>query len=408
MSVLYTAPIDHITFNDVIAFCEERHRESIHLDYKREIGNSIVRTIAAMANTWGGVVLVGVDEEDSRPRLPVAGIPYEEHLRERISNTILGNIMPPVFPEIQICRSPDEQRALIVIRITQSNLSPHAIRGNRRVYLRTDSSNEPEELATVDRILWLVDRRKRSVDLKNTFYNRAGERWRSLCTGAAVAARHGELILGMSPLYPFESLVAYRRLLQEIPNAITVRAWGGHSFPRDVLRTAMVPTKDGAAGFLRRADIDYVAYEEINEYGFFYHREDIVTKIPADQGGVVNRIHLYAILTRLDLFLEAMARFCEAIGYWGQVELRVELLNDGTVAAINLPAPQGHFRIDEEMPVPLDRQMEFHCDLTAIALREQRAEIVASLISDIGWAFGFPHVTPEAVRVVMRENRRGV
>ncbi|GAJ01553.1 unnamed protein product, partial [marine sediment metagenome] len=39
--------------------------------------------------------------------------------------------------------------------------TPHAIRGNTRVYIRTDTSNEPEELATVDKVLWLLDKRER-------------------------------------------------------------------------------------------------------------------------------------------------------------------------------------------------------------------------------------------------------
>src|SRR5271157_5965668 len=100
--MLYTKTIERITFEDVVNFCAERHRESIHLDYKREIDNSLAKTIAAMANTWGGLILVGVEDDDSRPMLPVEGMYYQERLRERINNIILGNITPPVFPEIQI------------------------------------------------------------------------------------------------------------------------------------------------------------------------------------------------------------------------------------------------------------------------------------------------------------------
>jgi Schlafen, AlbA_2 len=404
--MLYDKPIEQITFDDITAFCTERRRESIHLDYKREIDSSIARTIAAMANTWGGLILVGVDEDDSRPRLPVAGIAYEEHLRERVNDIILGNITPPVFPEIQICRSTDNQRALIVVRVAQSNLTPHAIRGNTRVYLRTDTSNQPEELATVDRILWLVDRRQRSASLKEMFYQRADERWISLCAGAGVTARHGELIFGMSPLYPFESLVAYRRLLQEIPNAITARGWSGSSFPPEAVRVVMVPGKDGAVAFLRREHSDYVAYEEINEYGFFYHREDIVMSERPEQGAISHRIYLHTILMRLDLFLEAMGRFYEIIGYWGQLALTVTLHHDGSVVFINLPAPRNHYRIENETPRPVDHNMEFHREFTTVSLREQRSEIIASLISEIGWAAGFPHITVDSVKVLLRENGR--
>jgi hypothetical protein len=50
--MLYTKAIEQITFDDVVNFCGERHRESIHLDCKRNIeNNSLARTMAAMANT---------------------------------------------------------------------------------------------------------------------------------------------------------------------------------------------------------------------------------------------------------------------------------------------------------------------------------------------------------------------
>lgn len=103
--MLYTKEIEKITFQDVIGFCNEKYRETVHLDYKQDIGSSLAKTIAAMANTWGGLSIIGVEDEDSRPKLPVKGIPYREHLREQINNIVLSNIMPPVFPEIQVCSS---------------------------------------------------------------------------------------------------------------------------------------------------------------------------------------------------------------------------------------------------------------------------------------------------------------
>ena len=130
--MLYTKGIEKITHQDVLDFCNERYRESIHLDYKVKIDNSLVKTIAAMANTWGGLIIMGVDEVDSKPKLPVEGLEYREHLREQINNLILGNIMPPIFPEIQVCQSEEGNRALIVVRVFQSDLTPHAIRGNTK------------------------------------------------------------------------------------------------------------------------------------------------------------------------------------------------------------------------------------------------------------------------------------
>src|SRR3989344_7773262 len=210
--MLYTKDIEKITFQDVLDFCNQKYRETIHLDYKQEINSGLAKTIAAMANTWGGLIIIGVEDEDSTPKLPIKGIEYKEHLREQINNIVLGNIMPPVFPEIQICPDEKNKKALIVIRVPQSNHSPHAIRSNTRIYIRTDTSNEPEEFATIDRILWLVDRRKKSTELKDGFYETAEKRFNTLCKKDGVVIQHTDAIFSICPPYPFEALIDYRKL----------------------------------------------------------------------------------------------------------------------------------------------------------------------------------------------------
>ena len=52
---LYTKPIADITLQDVEAFCREGIQENATLDYKEAFPNHLENTIAAMANTIGGV-----------------------------------------------------------------------------------------------------------------------------------------------------------------------------------------------------------------------------------------------------------------------------------------------------------------------------------------------------------------
>lgn len=134
--MLYTKKIEEISYTDVIDFCNEQIPENLSLDYKLEIDANLVKTISAMANTWGGIIILGVEDNDSKPLLPVRGIPYKEHTREQINNLILGNITPPILPEVQICQSDDGEMMLGVIKIPQSNTAPHAIKNNTKVYIR--------------------------------------------------------------------------------------------------------------------------------------------------------------------------------------------------------------------------------------------------------------------------------
>lgn len=102
-----------------------------------------------------------------------------------------------MFPEVQVCPSDDQTTAFIVIRIPQSQLMPHAIRGNTQVYVRTDISNEPEELATLDRVRWLTDRRQRSQELEQTILSRSAARFHTLCERAGITLARGEVAFSM-------------------------------------------------------------------------------------------------------------------------------------------------------------------------------------------------------------------
>ncbi len=69
--MLFTKDITQITYEDVFIFCNQRLPESVHLDYKRDFPRNLEKTIAAFANTMGGLVIIGVEDDDGKPKLPV-------------------------------------------------------------------------------------------------------------------------------------------------------------------------------------------------------------------------------------------------------------------------------------------------------------------------------------------------
>jgi predicted HTH transcriptional regulator len=70
---IFGRPLYNVMYQDVIAFCALQKKEGINLDYKRDLSSSkpIVKTIAAFANTRGGYIVIGVEDEDDKPKLPV-------------------------------------------------------------------------------------------------------------------------------------------------------------------------------------------------------------------------------------------------------------------------------------------------------------------------------------------------
>ena len=202
--MLFTKEITSITFEDVISFCKEQNPESFNLDYKQDFPQDLEKTISAFANTMGGLVIIGIEDADSKPKLPVIGLPYKEGYRERVNSIILGNIYPPVFPEIQVC-PPINNKTFVVIRVPQSNMTPHYIRHRTKAYVRTDDITHPETLATADRIEWLRDRRKKSEELKQLLYTSALERYdNNLKLMKLDPIEFCEATISIVPLYPTE------------------------------------------------------------------------------------------------------------------------------------------------------------------------------------------------------------
>ncbi|MDO8589980.1 MAG: ATP-binding protein [bacterium] len=405
--MLYTKPITEITYVDVIDFCKQSLKENINLDYKLDVDTGIAKTIAAMANTWGGLIVVGVEDEDSKPKLPVEGIPYREHIEEQINNIILGNITPPTFPEVKVCLSENKEKMFVVIRIPQSNLTPHAIRGNTRVYIRTNTSNEPEEEITIEKLGWLVDKRKKSLDLKEQLHQEADRRFEKLCRIQGIKNfRHNDVSLMTSPLYPFEILTKKEQLIREIPERMRTEAWGRY-FPKTLHRTSYEAINGGSYAFISNGQSGYFLYEEFNHYGLFYHREDWCKSDKDEETGEIKHTgFLHSYLSEIDLMIESASKFYSAVGYWGLVEIKVIARELEEVNFRDLPAPKGFYKFDKLEKRPIDNNLEFTKEVSVRELVEKRVALVTYLMLDLSWALGFTHIDEEGIGRLLEEQGR--
>ena len=70
--------------------------ESLTLEYKEKYSPSLVKSVAAMANSYGGLILVGVTDQPGPGRL--AGVP--EQALVQIVNACHEQLEPPWQPEI--------------------------------------------------------------------------------------------------------------------------------------------------------------------------------------------------------------------------------------------------------------------------------------------------------------------
>lgn len=189
-------PLDEISIADIRGFINERHRESEILDYKGPWPNDLAKVIAAMANTQGGLILIGVPEIVGDTGLPdqPTGVPIERGintLRQRVISTAYDSIYPPVIPEVEAYQMDDRpDHAVVIVRVSPSDQTPHAVDNRRKVYVRVDSQSQPElyRLATIDELQWLFNKREK------------GEKYLTDLIEAAQARSEAVLSEGFDPL----------------------------------------------------------------------------------------------------------------------------------------------------------------------------------------------------------------
>jgi hypothetical protein len=157
---LYYADPENITREMVRAFLDHQQRErlfteSTTLEFKRErTGFKIAEAVCAMANTEGGLILVGIDE-DNPSEMP--GVPRSEY--ESVSDQCLNVLEPRWTPIIVAVPADDDERVVLVIRVDQELVPLRPMFCRQRAYLRAPGATVR---ANREQLFALVDNRARA------------------------------------------------------------------------------------------------------------------------------------------------------------------------------------------------------------------------------------------------------
>lgn len=401
---LFTKPIFEISYQDVIAFCQQGIGESINLDYKRDFPSSgLEKTISAFANTFGGIILIGVEDEDSKPKPPFEGVEYKDKLEERVWNIIVDNIYPPVFPEIRVCPQ-ENNKTFVVIRVSQSNETPHAIYNSTQVYIRTGNRNKPEDLASVEQIEWLRNRRRKSEELREMLYRRAEDKYQTICGQRKI--KFGEFTLSFTPLYPQKPLITVEEI-ESIINEMKVIV-AGREFPR-LPHYNLEPVQDGIVNFFFNKDTGFITHTEINKFGLIFYKEDLGSRRKETvESETIWRVHLDTIVRILDISFESIAKFYNTVGYWGLVEAKCHLAKLLGVRFVRLK-PSEYFPDEREKLNIVEKELSWEIVISVSELSDAvtRQNKLLSLIKDIAWSFGFK-ISEDIIKQRLKEEGRWV
>ena len=121
------------------------------LEFKRDLSTpeGALKTIVAFANTAGGTLLVGVEDESRHVR----GVHGPLDLEERLANRISDLIVPRLVPELEIL--PWRRALVLAVQVYPSPSRPHYLKReglDGGVYVRVGSTNRRADRELVDEL----------------------------------------------------------------------------------------------------------------------------------------------------------------------------------------------------------------------------------------------------------------
>jgi hypothetical protein len=81
---MFGTDLDRLELSEIVSFLETGVREGVALEFKKDFPNHLEKTLASFANTYGGFLLIGVDETSTgAAALPIGGVELRPGLRDR-------------------------------------------------------------------------------------------------------------------------------------------------------------------------------------------------------------------------------------------------------------------------------------------------------------------------------------
>src|SRR5947207_465843 len=133
MADLYTNDLVNVKLDDLRRFLcldrskNERPRESQTLDFKKDIPPHLGDDVAAMANTYGGLILLGIETDAHDKNVPsaIVGAELGPDPRARLTDKVAASVHPRPEFDIQPLKLENCERLAAIIRIREGVFPPY-------------------------------------------------------------------------------------------------------------------------------------------------------------------------------------------------------------------------------------------------------------------------------------------
>ena len=394
--MLFSKPISDLDHHDIEEFCT-RFRENIRVEYKSTFDDSVKRklpkTLSSFANSYGGVLVIGVKTTSGVPEEPFEGIAFQDpEPRLTVENVCRDNIFPEVLFYAQLVPSQVSGKAFLVIQVNESPKAPHAIENSTQVYVRTGDSASPTKLADMALLERLLLRRREVSARWDEFFAESS----ILADRAGIRKDVPLLELQIGPLYPTDVVIQREKVFEFLADDLRRRALG--FYKNESFRHP--------AGALLSRDDEHARYLNIGELGTIHYLEPLEPTRCSDLGldGATDMIYQFWNITRpIIRVLTAAGHLALTHSVCCALQSRARLIN---VSKLRFTHSRGS---------PVETLPVFTLSAVAPAWTTCGSELLSTRIKDVTvellyqlrWLFGTqsPHTRDQIRPIVERESK---
>jgi hypothetical protein len=184
---MFPRKLSDVAAAEILALFEAEVSEGLDLEFKRslpakngadpwmtggrigdEAKDHLTREIIAFANTDGGTLILGMDEDRKSKRAiaPLWPIPRCKEAANNLHQSIGRRIEPrlPTFECEGIVTDPDGTSGIIIMRTLPSYLAPHRHTQDLHCYVRRSDASEPMSMAEIQEKTKRISRSMKDVD----------------------------------------------------------------------------------------------------------------------------------------------------------------------------------------------------------------------------------------------------
>jgi hypothetical protein len=134
MPNLYTDDLSRVSAEDVAQFLcldssdpKARPAEGVRFDFKRDLPQDLGDTVAAFSNTYGGLILLGVDSFPGQKNVPgsLPGASLGNDPKARVTDKILATVHPRPNFEVHVTLAQGPGKCVAVIRVREGTFPPY-------------------------------------------------------------------------------------------------------------------------------------------------------------------------------------------------------------------------------------------------------------------------------------------